>query len=246
MQSELKSYGDLTLVGADKLHTTASETHAPKWLIENIWAFAGTGILAGMPKTGKTWLALDMAESIASGTPFLGQFPAQQGTVLIYSPEGSPLELKNRMEQIKRRREDSGALQRVPTTERIYFMRKNRLCLSLEKDQEAIELAVMDVQPKLLIFDPLAECFHGDENSSGEVKPMTSFINRLAREYGCSVLLTHHITKNSGGDPGTWMRGSSALFAFGDSYLFLERDRSGIILSSRQRQANPCRPCGWH
>ena len=39
----------------------------PDWLVEGLWAREGVGVVAGHPKLGKTWLALELALAIASG-----------------------------------------------------------------------------------------------------------------------------------------------------------------------------------
>ena len=58
------------------------------WLIESMWAYAAVGIIGGPPKCCKSWLGLDMALSVASGTPCLGQFPIQRpGPALIFLAE---------------------------------------------------------------------------------------------------------------------------------------------------------------
>jgi RecA-family ATPase len=49
------------------------EIPEPEWLIEGV-AVAGAAILlSGREKSGKGWLCIDMACSIASGEPFLGR-----------------------------------------------------------------------------------------------------------------------------------------------------------------------------
>lgn len=45
----------------------------PAWIIEDIWSLGACGFIAGAPKSYKSWLALDLAVSIATGQPFLGQ-----------------------------------------------------------------------------------------------------------------------------------------------------------------------------
>lgn len=44
----------------------------PKWLVRNIWAKGACGFISGAPKSYKSWMSLDLAVSIATGTPFLG------------------------------------------------------------------------------------------------------------------------------------------------------------------------------
>lgn len=61
----------------------------PNWLIRNIWTKGSCGFISGQPKSYKSWFALDMAVSVATGQPFLGdaQFSAQQGNVLYLQEE---------------------------------------------------------------------------------------------------------------------------------------------------------------
>ena len=42
-----------------------------RWLIEDLWAEEAVGIVGGEPKCCKSFLALDIAVSVASGTPCL-------------------------------------------------------------------------------------------------------------------------------------------------------------------------------
>ncbi len=210
-----------------------------EWLVENIWAKGGTGMLAGPPKTGKTWLIIDLAVSIASGTPFLGKFPAAVGPVLIYSPEGPQSCLDDRIRQVAERRGlDHSELG-------IYLVKAHDLSLDDEDNQRTITLAVESIQPALVIFDPLQECFDGDENRSEDVKVMTKFLTCLAREQECASLVTHHIVKTTGGkQAGNKMRGSGALFGFGDSYLFLDPLKNKQIkMEVVQRNGTPAEDC---
>ena len=58
---------------------------ARRWLIDPLWASAGVGIIGGAPKCCKSWLGLDLAVSVASGTPCLDTFPvAEPGSALVY------------------------------------------------------------------------------------------------------------------------------------------------------------------
>lgn len=59
----------------------------------------GLYILAGAPKVGKSWLALDMCLSIAKGEKVLGQETAQ-GTALYLCLEDSYARIQNRLYEI--------------------------------------------------------------------------------------------------------------------------------------------------
>ena len=59
------------------------------------------GILGGEPKCCKTFLALDLAVSVASGTPCLRRFAVRRtGPVLLFPAEDSLAEVRRRLEGI--------------------------------------------------------------------------------------------------------------------------------------------------
>ena len=60
---------------------------------------AGTYLLAGAPKIGKSFLVLQMAYQVSMGTPFLG-FSSRQGTVLYLALEDTCERLQKRLAQM--------------------------------------------------------------------------------------------------------------------------------------------------
>ena len=51
-----------------------TESPPQRWLVESLWTQQAVGDLCAQPKSGKSWLALDFAVSVASGTPVLDRF----------------------------------------------------------------------------------------------------------------------------------------------------------------------------
>jgi AAA domain/Lanthionine synthetase C-like protein len=71
------------------------------WLIEGLWSAQAVGIIGGEPKCGKSFLALDLAVSVASGTPCLRHFATRQcGPVLLFAAEDAPYTVRQRLEGI--------------------------------------------------------------------------------------------------------------------------------------------------
>ena len=67
----------------------------------SLWSADGVGVIGGAPKVGKTWLALDIAVSVATGTPALGCFPVSKpGPVLLHGAEDAPADLRARLAAI--------------------------------------------------------------------------------------------------------------------------------------------------
>src|ERR1700686_1297378 len=65
-----------------------SADDAPRWLVEGLWGANSVGVIGGAPKCAKTWLGLDMALSVATGTACLGKYAVPEpGPVLVYLAE---------------------------------------------------------------------------------------------------------------------------------------------------------------
>jgi RecA-family ATPase len=60
----------------------------------------GLILLAGKPKQGKSWLALDLAFAIAAGGAVLGKIPVEQGGVLYLALEDNERRLQARAKQL--------------------------------------------------------------------------------------------------------------------------------------------------
>jgi hypothetical protein len=204
-----------------------------KWLIEELWAEQAVGILGGEPKCCKSFLALDMAVSVASGAPCLRQFAVSHtGPVLLFPAEDSLGVVRERLEGIC---QAAGArFEELP----IYVITAPRLLLDVPQDQQRLRATVDAIRPALLVLDPFIRLHRADENASKEVAPILGYLRELQREFATAVLLVHHARKGSGkGRPGQALRGSSDLHGWGDSNLYLRRQAQGLSLSIEQRAA---------
>ncbi|MGA2263858.1 MAG: AAA family ATPase [Acidobacteriota bacterium] len=73
------------------------------WLIERLWSAGAVGIVSGPPKALKTWTALEMAISVATGVPCLSTFPVHRsGPVLLYAAEEPMPALHSRLHALAR------------------------------------------------------------------------------------------------------------------------------------------------
>jgi len=154
----------------------AGEQHQTRWLIENLWAPSAVGIVGGPPKCGKTWLALDMAVSLASGTPCLGAYsPVHRGRVLLYAAEDAQSTVRQRLEAICRHRKLSLADQEI------YAITADSLRLDLTSDQKRLQQTVQLLKPDLLLLDPLVRLHRIDENNAGEVSTLLAYLRCLQR-----------------------------------------------------------------
>jgi RecA-family ATPase len=83
----------------------ASDKSAQRWLVEELWGASSVGVIGGAPKCAKTWLGLDMALSVATGTACLGKYAVPQpGPVLVYLAEDALLVVRERVAGMARHR----------------------------------------------------------------------------------------------------------------------------------------------
>lgn len=73
------------------LYTMVNEAEPPIWIVKNILTQASCGFFAGEPKSFKSWCALDLAISVATGAPFLNAFDVLQPGPVLYIQEEDPL-----------------------------------------------------------------------------------------------------------------------------------------------------------
>jgi hypothetical protein len=202
-----------------------------RWLVRSVWAANTVGILAGSPRAGKTWFSLDLAVSIASGTPCLGRFEVERrGPVLLFLAEDSPEAARQRVEGICRHRGlDIAMLD-------LYLIIAPALRLPLPEDTKKLFTTVEAIKPILLVLDPFVRIHAGiDENNAGDVSRLLADLRLLQRTHEVSVLVVHHLRKNGRGSPGEALRGSGDLYAWTDSLATLSRPNGALQLAIEHR-----------
>jgi hypothetical protein len=216
-----------------------SEELAERWLVEQLWCTHAVGVIGGAPKCAKTWLGLDMALSVATGTPCLGKYAVPEpGPVLVYLAEDALRAVRERIEGMARHR--GLDLDQVE----IHVITVPVLRLDHDRDRTRLWETVRRLRPRLLVLDPLVRLHGIDENHASDVAELLGYLRSLQRQLDLSVLLVHHARKNvaDGVAAGQGLRGSGDIHAFGDSNLYLRRAEDHLILSSEHRAAPAAAP----
>jgi len=189
------------------------EIEQPGWMIKDVWQRTSHGMIAGEPKTYKSVIATDMAVSVASGKPFLGQFPVEhQGPVMYIQEENSPWLVKDRVTKISHTR---GALNgsakmngsvlsvNMPLELPLYFLNNQGFDFTNEEDRQFLENSIAEIKPVLIIFDPLYLMLGDkDESSSRDIRPVLNWLLTLRYTYKTSVIVIHHWNKSGKSERG--------------------------------------------
>jgi len=204
-----------------------------RWMVEDLWLEQAVGIIGGEPKCCKSFLALDIAVSVASATPCLRHFAVDKpGRVLLYAAEDPLHVVRERLYGIS-----AAAGVRLENLD-LEVITAPTLRLDLGTDRTNLAETVAAIRPRLLLLDPFIRLHRIDENASGEVAPLLAFLRELQRLYNVAVILVHHARKGAGRiRGGQALRGSSEFHAWGDSNLYMRRDGNDHLSLSVEHRA---------
>lgn len=190
-----------------------------EWMIEGVWTAHAKGLLVGQPNLGKTWVALNMLISYVTGLPCLGTYlPAQTGAGLLIEQEGSLLNLNRRFHMMAR-----GLSLASGDLKHLYHM--SFQFPKLPDHEKEITALIQHHGIGFVVFDSLVRFHHKDENSSTEMRLILESFTRINMDTGASLLLIHHLGKQSGDikrDIWERVRGTSDFVAWRDCMMGLE------------------------
>jgi RecA-family ATPase len=228
IQEETKKEEDeIKIIWENELQTYQEENI--EWIIDRLIPNRSVCVLTGKRGTLKTFLALEIAYSIASGTDFLDKFSTRKGGVIYLDKENGISIMKGRTLMIKR-----GLGIEEPL--KIGFICFSQLKIDKLGDIEKIESLMNKYKPNLLIVDTYRRGISFDENDAGAVSGLfVDILRPLSEKYNISILLIHHNRKGGMGesiDEMDEIRGSSDLANYSD--VILKADRKGEFLILKQ------------
>jgi hypothetical protein len=204
-----------------------------EWLIHGILPSKSFSALFGPPGSFKSFIALDMAEAIATGRPWMGNQIEQQGAVLYICGEGfGGMGARIKACQIHHS---------TPKGAPIYVIRHQLNLRSSAEDFNALMMAVVQlvettgIEFQLLIIDTLARAFGGgNENDSDAMGSFITSMGKIQEFLACALMVLHH----SGKDLAKGLRGHSSLLGAVDTQLEIlrfEDQAKGIISLTKQK-----------
>lgn len=196
------------------------EPQLVEYLVDELIEHPSLMMLFGAPSAGKSFVAIAIAASVATGHPWLGR-DVRQGTVFYLAGEGhAGLSRRLRAWEI-----DAGvSLNSAPL-----FVSKLPAQLMDIENAETVEreikaLAAKHGSPVLIVIDTLARNMgSGDESSNADIGKFVAHIDGMRHRLGCTVQLVHH----SGHLETERARGASALPAAMDASFQME-DKGGV------------------
>ena len=195
----------------------------PNFLVDGMIERGSLTMIFGKPASGKSFLAVDLAASIATGRAFQG-LKTQKGDVVYIAGEGYR-GLKRRFNAWAKYHDVSSEEIRVMISRSAVDYSDREAAQELEN--ELLKAKAEGLSPILLIVDTLARNHSGDENSNSEMGKFISVIDQFNVKFDCATLIVHH----SGHGESQRARGASALRGALDSEFSCKKDRSTVVIS---------------
>ena len=196
-------------------HVLDISLEPPKWLIDGILPEYAMTALVAPSYTGKSYLAVDMACSVATGHKWHDEYEVTAGNVFYVVGEGR-FGIRRRVEAWHR---DRGITLHRETTN-LHFSRQG---LNF-RDPDSITSIKADLRlvddVKLIIVDTLARSFGGgNENAPQDMGEFIQGCDDLMHEFGATVLVVHH----TGKDAQSGARGHSSFFGALDTSMTVKK-----------------------
>ena len=217
------------------------EDEPVEWLIKDLLPRRSLVALYGPPGSFKSFVALSIAEAIATGNEWMGREIETPGAVLYICGEG--------FGGVGARIKACKLHNKTPAGTEIYVIRAALNLRSSADDFDLLMASIKDlmertgVQFELVQIDTLARAFGaGNENNSEDMAAFIHNTGRIQRMLGCSLMVVHH----SGKDALKGLRGHSSLLGAVDTQLELAKvdatpnpasqvAGSGILTVSKQK-----------
>lgn len=197
------------------------------WIVESLIP-EGLTLLAGKPKLGKSWLALQLGYAVATGGEFLGR-QAEPGAVLYAALEDNHRRLKSRLQKTRQTNDCwPEKLEFATEWPRLDARGLEALDSWLGRNPDA----------KLIIIDTLATVRPtGNANEKIYQADYAALrgLHGLANKLGIAIVVVHHVRKAEAEDPFDTVSGSTGLTGAADATLILSSTPKGKVLYGRGR-----------
>ena len=186
------------------------------YLIKGVIPQSSIVLISGQPSTYKSFIVLSMAAAISNGIDWHGMKTKNRGPAIYFNGEGSN-GMIDRMNVLS---------QHLKLTETVHVNTSSPDFTNEKYIKNVIDKIEQFSQrhgkpPAVVVIDTLSNHFRDEKGQNSDVA-MEKFCNgckALRDEFGCSVIIVHHLGKNEEMGP----RGSSALVAAVDVEFRINR-----------------------
>ena len=224
------------------------------WQVKGVLREQSVTLLYGKRGCYKSFLALDLGASLATGQPWHGHPILSPGLVVYIAAEGGG-------GMVQRARAWAEQHNIHPIKINMRFVTEPVIVTATSEDIDVLiyrirqaidwhDVGWFDEEtgidydhetarewPKLIVIDTLARCFIGNENQQEDMGQFVQGVDRLKIAFNASVLIIHHTGKD-----GKSERGSTALGGACDTIYRLDVETEGILLLTNEKMKDSREP----
>lgn len=197
----------------------------PDWMVDQLFTVGSNGWVAAEPKVGKSWIVLELAYALSTGTPFLGKFAVKQRRRVIYiQEEDSFNRVRGRLDKIISGDRSRGR----PTGEYWRWSIREGFKVDNLAWLEKLRQEIIAFQAEVVILDVFNRLHGSDDSKQQEMTAILNNLTRLTNDYGCSFIIVHHNKKSQAGveaRANQMMRGSTVLAGWSECSLYLRKGK---------------------
>lgn len=206
----------------------STQKESIQWRVQDLIPY-GNGMIAGEPKAGKSWLADELALSLASGNPFMGHtVPRALRTALIAREDHAGLTSWRLNSLLRGRAWEPNA----------NFFDEN-LWVNTRQQSDSFNVTNPAHRAEMIagliahhiqfaIFDVLNILHLSDENDPSEMRRVMDCFTDIETKARCSIAVVHHLGKSE----GKWtrrLRGASSIHGWVEWMIGVSEDEATRI-----------------
>jgi len=159
------------------------------FLIDGLLPQGSLSMLFGDPGCGKSFVAIDIAMCIATGSSFHGK-PVSGGAVIYIAGEG--------YHGLTQRAWAWAAYKEIPIEDAEIYISRTSVDIPDDDAREKLTSEIHSLigdngKPELIVLDTVARNFGGnDENSTKDMGAFITAVDAINAEFDCATLLVHH------------------------------------------------------
>jgi hypothetical protein len=160
-----------------------------QFLIDGLLPQGSLSMLFGDPGCGKSFVAIDIAMCIATGSSFHGKL-VTRGTVIYIAGEG--------YYGLTQRAWAWAAYKEIPIEDAEIYISRTSVDIPDDDAREKLTSEIHSLigdngKPELIVLDTVARNFGGnDENSTKDMSAFITAVDAINAEFDCATLLVHH------------------------------------------------------
>jgi hypothetical protein len=210
---------------SDAASLYAEKFAAPEYLVPQLLPAGHLTLLAGKPKSRKTWIALELALAVAMDRPFLDRPIKTPGPVLFCEFDDDRRQLNSRL-HIRLPRIDAPEEQALKNITFVHALQPVRQGWIQELDRMLADARRRGEPFRLVVIDPYLAIRSGRKRGDWVTDDYDEIaeLRRLCATYDCTGVLVHHLRKAGSKFAADSVLGTTGLTAAVDAWWIVTDD----------------------